>query len=130
MREKLWFLALLGGLTGLVAAFALPGLEAFRGEPREVGVFGAAEEGRVLYAAGCARCHGRLAEGTERGPVLIAPAPGPNAPGRRIFLRAARGCHSGHGRAGRTPGFADLPDEAIDGIIAFLRRIERPGETP
>ena len=121
---------------GLVSAPALislilgpPGFEAFRRPDPVAASASVVSEGHTLYAMRCAVCHGRLGEGTERAPGLIAPARG--APAEAMAFHRAVG-------GGMRPGARDphlilspgLTGRQTDGIIAFLRRLERPGKPP
>ncbi len=121
-------LAVFGGLVGIFAAFAMPGLDAFRQPSGMTGSFSAAEQGRIIFVARCAQCHGYLAEGTERGPLLIAPGPG-EAPVSRFRKRVHERPERGERLSGIS-AFSALSDRSVERIIAFLRRLERPGETP
>lgn len=126
-------LALWLGLVSAPAIISLilgpPGFEAFRRPDPVAASASVVSEGHSLYAMRCAVCHGRLGEGTDRAPVLIVPARGAEAEILAFRRAVRRDVWSGP----RAPHLAlprRLTTTQVDGIIAFLRRIERPGETP
>lgn len=124
MKDLALWLGLVSAPAIIFAIFGPPGFEAFREPPRVTLAASAVEEGRIVFAARCARCHGRLAEGTARGPRLVGNGDGLRGLDETRFRRVVReGVPAGE-RHGGMPAFPDLPEAAVDGLLAFLRRIE------
>lgn len=114
----------------IFAIFGPPGLEAFREPAQATLATSVVEEGRIIFAARCARCHGRLAEGTARGPGLVGGDGRSGDFSETDFRRILReGVPAGE-RHGGMPAFPDLPDAASDGLLAFLRRLDRADPAP
>jgi mono/diheme cytochrome c family protein len=129
MKDLALWLGLVSAPAIIFAIFGPPGLEAFR-EPRVRLAAYAVEEGRIVFAARCARCHGRLAEGTERGPRLVGSGEGLRGAAAARFRRILRGGVPAGEHHGGMPAFPDLPDAQVDGLLAFLRRLERAEAAP
>jgi mono/diheme cytochrome c family protein len=82
--------------------------------------------GEPLYAANCASCHGEDLRGTERGPSHLSNLyrPGHHADG--AFLLAVKiGSTQHHWSFGPMPPIADLTDEDVAAITAFVRENQR-----
>lgn len=79
-------------------------------------------EGRLVFAEECAGCHGRLAEGTTRGPALILLLYGPAGLGDDAFHRAVHeGAPARHWDFGDMPAFAALPERRLARMLIFVR---------
>ncbi|MCA9570546.1 MAG: cytochrome c [Myxococcales bacterium] len=89
-------------ILALVACATDPALE----------LVGDASSGGELFQAHCALCHGVEADGTSRGPALVAPN-GDRAAGDALdAIRFGRG---------DMPGFPDLSDQDLADLLAWLR---------
>jgi mono/diheme cytochrome c family protein/rhodanese-related sulfurtransferase len=88
-------------------------------------VNGAAERGAPIYAQNCSSCHGERGEGTDTATSISHPN----------FHRDANDGFIRHtieyGRQG-TPmrSFRDLPAQALDDLVAFVRTLEHEPERP
>lgn len=117
-KDAVFPLLLLAVVVGLVYAFGVPGLEAFR-QPDDDESSRAVERGRVVYVARCASCHGRIAQGSASAPPLTGVADGPEGAGRGL----------------RPPGHPMRPEgltsEARAALSAYLGHIAgRPAPAP
>ncbi len=125
MKDLLIGLGLLSSPVVVFVAFGTSGLDAFD----EVG--GAAtsslsvEQGLIAFAGACARCHGRLAEGTERGPNLIHRDYGPGVRSDAQFRRAVREGMPARGGYGAMPPSPDVSQPRLERMITFLRGLQR-----
>jgi len=120
MKDLALWLGLISAPAIVSLLFAPRGFEAFDEPGRGVVPARVIEEARVDYAMFCARCHGRMAEGTRRAPGLGAPPPGAASAAFRQAVWAGA-LASGDGES--MPPFRALSAERIDGIIAYLRRM-------
>jgi mono/diheme cytochrome c family protein len=124
MRELFIGLFLLSCPATVFVIFGTPGLEAFEDGAEFRINLPAAEYGRVAYLDACARCHGRSARGTERGPSLVEPAYWRERfSDARIHRAVIDGVAARAGRGGM-PAVAGLPSQRIDVIVAFLRQAQ------
>ncbi len=82
--------------------------------------------GEPLYTANCATCHGEDLRGTERGPSHLSDLyrPGHHADGA-FFLAVKIGSTQHHWSFGSMPPIADLTDEDVAAITAFVRENQR-----
>ena len=81
------------------------------------GLRSAAKAGGVLYAAHCAVCHGRSAEGTGNIPAL-AHARVQSVPDGEVFWFITRGS-----RSGAMPSWGSLPEEQRWQLVAYLKTL-------
>lgn len=126
MKNLLIGLALIACPAIVFAIFGIAGLEVFFEDDNAAPGRSPIEEGRLAFATECAGCHGRMAEGTGRGPALIDPVWGPSRFGDDAFRRAVReGVPSRLWRFGDMPAFPDLPEREVDRILAFVRQVQR-----
>ncbi|MGO9852585.1 MAG: PQQ-dependent sugar dehydrogenase [Steroidobacteraceae bacterium] len=77
----------------------------------------AVQAGGVLYAAHCAACHGRSAEGTGNIPAL-AHARVQSVPDGEVFWFITRGS-----RSGAMPSWASLPEEQRWQLVTYLKTL-------
>lgn len=122
-RHRGWVLAL-AGLAGLIAASVVLALatdsESAVFDPAEVDTAGL--DGRKLFAASCARCHGADGGGTTTGPPLVDPLYRPGHHPDAAFIAAVRsGVRSHHWDFGNMPAIPDLTDREVAAIIEFVR---------
>lgn len=82
-------------------------------------------EGRELYEATCAACHGPDLAGTDNGPPFLDPiyAPDHHADGA-FFVAAAMGVQPHHWDFGPMPRQPVEPDE-VRKIVAYVRSVQR-----
>jgi mono/diheme cytochrome c family protein len=71
--------------------------------------------GKKLFARHCETCHGELAEGTKRGPGLIADHAAPLSPGDAEWIIRNGAMASG------MPSWSGLPEARRWQIVAFLQ---------
>ena len=84
------------------------------------------EDGRALFEANCAVCHGENAVGSDQGPPLVHRIYEPSHHGDMAFLLAARqGVRAHHWRFGNMPAVDGVSDEAILQITAYVRALQR-----
>ena len=111
-----------------VAAYVLVGKRAGDGPTVDVRVpelSPAAQRGARAFEVSCARCHGTYAGGTETGPPLVHRLYEPSHHGDSAIRRAARlGVQPHHWRFGPMPK-VDVSDRQLDGIVAFVRELQR-----
>jgi mono/diheme cytochrome c family protein len=93
-----------------------------RPEPFEPAEPGLVAEGAVLYAAGCAVCHGSQLEGTDQGPPFLHTIYAPNHHSDEAFQRAvAVGVVPHHWQFGPMPPIPNLDRDEVAAIVAFIR---------
>jgi mono/diheme cytochrome c family protein len=84
-----------------------------------------AQRGARAFEASCARCHGAYAGGTAAGPPLVHKIYEPSHHGDSAIRRAARfGVRPHHWRFGPMPK-VDVSDRQLEGIVAFVRELQR-----
>jgi mono/diheme cytochrome c family protein len=102
------------GESGIPVDVAVPALSAV------------AEEGAVLFEANCARCHGRNAAGTDRGPPLVHVIYHPAHYADEAFFLAARfGIRAHHWRFGPMPPQPQIGDTDVEKIVRYVRELQR-----
>lgn len=87
----------------------------------------AAMVGQAAFEANCAACHGENAAGRDgAGPPLIHRIYEPNHHGDAAFFLAARqGVRSHHWPFGNMPPVADVSDDEVAFIVAYVRELQR-----
>lgn len=126
MKDLLIGLALLSCPAIVFAVFGNSGREAFSEGAMHAAAYSAAEVGQIAFAADCAACHGRNAEGTERGPALTQAAYGPaELPDQHFRDAVQKGAPARRHDFGAMPAFPGLPDRRLDQILAFVRELQR-----
>lgn len=86
----------------------------------------AAVEGQIAFEENCAMCHGRNASGTDQGPPLVHPIYEPSHHADLAFLLAARnGVRAHHWRFGNMPPVEGVKDREVEGIVAYVRELQR-----
>lgn len=84
-----------------------------------------AQRGARAFEGSCSRCHGTNAGGTTNGPPLVHRIYEPSHHGDNAIRRAARlGVRPHHWRFGEMPK-VDVSDRELDGIIAYVRELQR-----
>lgn len=125
MKDLLIGLGLLSSPVAVFVAFGTSGLDAFdEGAGRSMSSV-SVERGLAAFAGECARCHGRLAEGTDRAPNLIHRDYGPGARSDAQFRRAVRRGMPARDGYGAMPAFPDVTERRLARMIAFVRELQR-----
>ena len=84
-----------------------------------------AQRGARAFEASCASCHGTHAGGSANGPPLVHRLYEPSHHGDgAIRLAARRGVRPHHWRFGPMPK-VEVSDRQLDGIVAFVRELQR-----
>lgn len=84
------------------------------------------EDGRALFEANCAACHGVNAAGSDQGPPLVHRIYEPSHHGDMAFVLAAKqGVRAHHWRFGNMPAVAGVNDEEVLLILAYVRALQR-----
>ena len=84
-----------------------------------------AQLGSRTFDANCVPCHGPNASGTDKGPPLVHRIYEPSHHGDASIRRAVRlGVQPHHWRFGSMPKIA-LSDRELDGVIAYIRELQR-----
>jgi len=84
------------------------------------------KDGRALFEANCAVCHGENAVGSDQGPPLVHRIYEPSHHGDMAFVLAARqGVRAHHWRFGNMPPVDGVSDEAVLQITAYVRALQR-----
>lgn len=79
-------------------------------------------DGAAVYQARCAECHGDDLRGTDKGPSQLSIVYEPNHHGDASFRAAIRnGAQQHHWDFGDMPPVADITDEQIELVIAYIR---------
>jgi len=82
--------------------------------------------GATLFAQNCQRCHGPNATGSNFGPPLVHKIYEPNHHPDAAFYRAAQaGVRAHHWQFGNMPRVANVNNEQVSKIIAYIRQLQR-----
>ena len=125
MKDLLIGLGLLSCPAVVFVVFGTSGLDAFdegRGAPASSQLV---DQGLVAFDRECARCHGRLAEGTERGPNLIHRDYRPGVRSDAQFRRAVREGMPARRGYGAMPASPGVSKRRLQRMITFLRELQR-----
>jgi mono/diheme cytochrome c family protein len=126
MKDLLIGLGLLSGPAVVFAVFGTSGFDAFTGEHAPASGQAAAEAGRLAFTEFCIDCHGRLAEGTDRGPDLIAPRFGRALYSDDAFRGARYNKETQHAHADAgakgAPAFSEVE---VDQVLAYVRSLQK-----
>lgn len=86
----------------------------------------AAARGQATFERNCSTCHGRNAAGTDQGPPLVHQIYEPSHHADLAFLLAARnGVRAHHWRFGNMPPVEGVAETEIEGIVAYVRELQR-----
>lgn len=82
-------------------------------------------EGEKLFDANCAKCHGKNASGTDKGPPLVHKIynPGHHSDGS-FLLAATRGVRQHHWPYGDMPKQPQVTGEQITAIVKYVRELQ------
>lgn len=83
-------------------------------------------DGKKLYEANCASCHGVTAGGTEKGPPFLHKVYVPGHHSDAAFVMAAkRGVRAHHWKFGDMPSVPAVSDADIAAITVYIRQLQR-----
>lgn len=86
----------------------------------------AAAEGKRVFAAQCATCHGKDAGGTDQGPPLVHRIYEPNHHADAAFLLAVtRGVRAHHWTFGDMPPQPQVSPDDVARIVAYVRALQK-----
>lgn len=84
------------------------------------------KDGRALFEANCAACHGVNAAGSDQGPPLVHRIYEPSHHGDMAFVLAAKqGVRAHHWRFGNMPAVEGVSDEDVLQITDYVRALQR-----
>lgn len=84
------------------------------------------EDGRALFEANCAACHGVNAAGSDQGPPLVHRIYEPRHHGDMAFVLAAKqGVRAHHWRFGNMSAVEGVSDEDVLRITDYVRALQR-----
>ena len=85
-----------------------------------------ARQGKVIFDAVCAECHGTNAAGTDQGPPLVHDIYNPGHHADEAFQRAVRnGVPQHHWRFGDMPPQPQVGDEQLAQIVRYVRELQQ-----
>lgn len=123
---KIAILLVLAGGVGIIAYNALRGGAAVGVavvEPATLSTL--ARNGKTLFEANCAACHGQKGGGTDHGPPFVNDIYNPGHHSDAAFVLAARsGVRAHHWRFGNMPPVAGLTDPNISAIVRYVRELQ------
>ncbi len=83
-------------------------------------------QGRELYDASCAACHGEAGIGTPQGPPLVHIVYEPNHHGDAAFVLAAeRGVRAHHWGFGDMPPQPGITRAEVTAVVGYIRWLQR-----
>ena len=84
-----------------------------------------AKAGKVAFDQTCAKCHGKNAVGTDKGPPLLHRVYNPGHHGDAAFYRAVKlGSPQHHWRFGKMPPQPNVTDKQVAAIIRYVRELQ------
>jgi mono/diheme cytochrome c family protein len=123
--KLLVFAVLAGGIAVVVARWntSLP-QPIDVAEPRQLSSL--ARQGKVLFEANCADCHGERAGGSDKGPPLVHVIyrPGHHADASFV-LAAANGVRAHHWPFGNMPPQPQVTETEVGAITRYVRELQR-----
>lgn len=85
-----------------------------------------ARDGKILFAANCAECHGQTGGGTDQGPPLVHDIYNPGHHADYAFLLAARsGVRAHHWRFGDMPPQPQVTELEVNAIVRYVRELQQ-----
>jgi mono/diheme cytochrome c family protein len=91
--------------------------------PRELS--GLAQNGKILFEANCAECHGQAGGGTDQGPPLVHDIYNPGHHADISFLLAARnGVRAHHWPFGNMPPQPQVNEAQVEAIVRYVRELQ------
>ncbi len=114
-----------GGLAVAFFAFSGGGNRAVVVDVRVPELSALAIEGRNAFDANCAKCHGKNASGSDKGPPLVHDLYNPGHHGDNAFVTAAkRGVRRHHWPFGNMPRQPQVSDAQLTAIIKYVRELQ------
>lgn len=90
-----------------------------------VGCGSAGPDGAELFAANCAACHGKQAEGTDAGPPLVHRLYVPGHHSDAAFQSAVKnGVFAHHWDFGDMPAVAGVSEDEVAAIVRYVRGLQ------
>lgn len=84
-----------------------------------------ASQGKALFEANCATCHGERGAGTGKGPPLIHDFYNPGHHADAAFVAAAKfGVRQHHWRFGNMPPQPQVREEEVVAIVQYVREVQ------
>jgi len=84
-----------------------------------------AQQGKQLFDANCAKCHGANASGSDNGPPLVHRIYEPNHHGDHSFaLAVSRGVRAHHWPYGNMPAVSGVSEEDVKLIVQYVRELQ------
>ena len=126
MKDLLIGLGLLSCPAIVFMVFGTSGLDAFDEGATEPVSSQSFQQGGIAFIEECAGCHGRLAQGTDRGPNLIHPDYGPGNRSDAQIRQVVR-----EGVPTRRRDYVDmlpttnLSEHKLEQMVTYLREIQR-----
>ncbi len=85
-----------------------------------------AQTGGQVFMGNCAKCHGMVGGGTDKGPPLIHKIYEPSHHGDFAFFSAVqRGTQAHHWPYGDMPPQPQVSEADVEAIIKFVREVQR-----
>lgn len=85
-----------------------------------------AQDGKILFAANCAACHGKSGGGTDHGPPLIHDIYNPGHHADYAFVVAARnGVRAHHWPYGNMPPQPQVTEAQVMTIVQYIREVQQ-----
>lgn len=117
-------------LVAAVAAFwiipsAGPAPRSVTVEVTEPELSALAAEGKILFEANCAPCHGVRASGTDRGPPFVHDIYNPGHHADPAFFAAAKfGVRQHHWPYGNMPPQPKVSEDQVAAIVRYVREVQ------
>jgi len=84
------------------------------------------QQGKVIFAENCARCHGANGKGTQQGPPLVDKIYRPGHHADLVFHWAVKdGVKQHHWDFGDMPALPNVSPEEVGHIISYIRDAQR-----
>lgn len=127
MKDLLFGLALLSGPAIVFTLFGNAGLDSFDGAGESISTESAwVEAGRIAFAEKCVDCHGRMAEGSARGPSLFRSDIALAGLDVAAFRSVVHGQISAStSRNAELQAFPPISKTELDQVLAFVRALQR-----
>jgi mono/diheme cytochrome c family protein len=85
-----------------------------------------AQNGKILFTANCAQCHGPNGGGTDQGPPLVHDIYNPGHHADYAFVLAARtGVRAHHWRFGNMPPQPQVSELEVKAIVRYVRELQQ-----
>jgi mono/diheme cytochrome c family protein len=85
-----------------------------------------AQDGKLLFEANCAACHGEIGGGTNQGPPLVHDIYNPGHHADYAFVLAARnGVRAHHWPFGNMPPQPQVTEDQAGAIVQYVRALQQ-----